>query len=57
MLLNPTVESKDNPLRFHANLDDLTSEEESEEEKPKKQLYVPPKIAAVPYSEKGEQKE
>ena len=48
--------SEANPLRYHANLDDLDSSSESDvsDEKPAKSgVYVPPKIAAVPYSEKG----
>ena len=49
--------SESNPLRYHANLDDLDSSSDSSDssdEKPAKSgVYVPPKIAAVPYSEKG----
>ena len=56
-IINPQQEvSTSNPLSFHANLDDLESgseEEEEEAEDPKTKLYVPPKIAVVPYSEKG----
>lgn len=56
-IMNPQQEvSSSNPLSFHANLDDLESgseESESDEEEKKSKLYVPPKIALVPYSEKG----
>ena len=56
-ILHPQQESsKANPLSFHANLDDLesSSEEESTNETDNRtKLYVPPKIAVVPYSEKG----
>lgn len=57
-ILRPQEEGEEsNPLRFHANLDDLDSssdEAESQKEKPSKSgVYVPPKIAAVPYSDKG----
>lgn len=56
-IINPQQEvSTSNPLSFHANLDDLESEEEedeSEENDKKSKLYVPPKIAVVPYSERG----
>ena len=56
-VLNPQQEtSATNPLSFRANLDDLDSgseeEEKVEENKTKSQKYVPPKIAAVPYSER-----
>lgn len=59
-ILHPQQEGGEaNPLRFHANLDDLgsssedESEEDGEEEKSSKTgAYVPPKIAAVPYSER-----
>lgn len=56
-IMNPQQEvSSSNPLSFHANLDDLESgseESENDEEEKKSKLYVPPKIALVPYSEKG----
>lgn len=56
-IMNPQQEvSSSNPLSFHANLDDLESgseESESDEQEKKSKLYVPPKIALVPYSEKG----
>ena len=56
-ILHPQQESNTtNPLSFHANLDDLdsSSEEESKNKTDNKtKLYVPPKIAVVPYSEKG----
>ena len=55
-IINPQQEtSTSNPLSYHANLDDLESgsEESEEEESTKTKLYVPPKIAVVPYSEKG----
>ena len=57
-ILNPQQESSEsNPLRFHANLDDLGSESESasedEADDKKSKLYVPPKITVVPYSERG----
>ena len=46
-----------NPLRYHANLDDLDSSSDassdSDEKTAKSGVYIPPKIAAVPYSEKG----
>ena len=42
-----------NPLRYHANLDDLDSSSDSDEKTVKSGIYIPPKIAAVPYSEKG----
>lgn len=50
--------STSNPLTFHANVDDFdvsSSEEEAEDtKKPKKDdVYRPPKIAAVLYTEKG----
>ena len=56
-VLNPQQEtSATNPLSFRAHLDDLDSgseeEEKVEENKTKSQKYVPPKIAAVPYSER-----
>ena len=61
-ILHPQQEGgESNPLRFHANLDDLgsSSEEESDEKEEdgestssKSGVYVPPKIAAVPYSER-----
>ena len=57
-ILNPQQEaSESNPLRFHANLDDLGSDSESASEEEtdiqKSKLYVPPKITVVPYSERG----
>ena len=49
--------STSNPLTFHANMDDFdvsSSEEEEDTKKPKKDdVYRPPKIAAVLYTEKG----
>lgn len=53
----PQEGEESNPLRFHANLDDLDSSSdtaESQDEKASKSgVYVPPKIAAVPYTDKG----
>ena len=56
-ILHPQEGEESNPLRFHANLDDLDSSSdtaESQDEKASKSgVYVPPKIAAVPYTDKG----
>ena len=57
-VVNPQQDtSTSNPLAFHANMDDFnvsSSEEETESTKPKKDnVYRPPKIAAVLYTEKG----
>lgn len=64
-VLNPQTDaSAANPLNFKPNLDDLDSESDAESAQPsasadssKKQLYVPPKIAAVPYSERDAAKD
>ena len=65
-VLNPQTDSSSlNPLTFKPNLDDLdsASASDSDSDKPspssssKKQLYVPPKIAAVPYSERDAAKD
>ncbi|CBK25017.2 uncharacterized protein [Blastocystis hominis] len=65
-VLNPQTDSSSlNPLTFKPNLDDLdsASDSDSDSDKPspssssKKQLYVPPKIAAVPYSERDAAKD
>lgn len=60
-VLNPQTDSSAlNPLSFKPNLDDFDSTSKTDTEKrdvsdtssSSKQLYVPPKIAAVPYSER-----
>lgn len=65
-VLNPQTDASSlNPLNFKPNLDDLDSASDSDSvsaepsasSSSKKQLYVPPKIAAVPYSERDAAKD
>ncbi|KNB45981.1 hypothetical protein JH06_0407 [Blastocystis sp. subtype 4] len=60
-ILHPQEGEESNPLRFHANLDDLDSSSdtaESQDEKASKSgVYVPPKIAAVPYTDKDSERD
>lgn len=65
-VLNPQTDASSlNPLNFKPHLDDLDSASDSDavsaepsaSSSSKKQLYVPPKIAAVPYSERDAAKD